>query len=283
MADYHSKLEIIDYYDTCEQNYKKWWDLNRSHAMHAGYWDETTKTLTEALNKENEVLYKIAGLKEGDKVLDAGCGVGGSSIYLADKGCQATGITISEKQVETANKYAAAKKLQNLPKFLVMDYINTTFPDHTFDVVWAIESVCHADNKADFLREAYRILKPGGRVIVADGFNVRNEYNEKEKRILHHLVNGWAVNSMESIPNFRRYLQEQGFQNIHENDVTEHVKPSSRRLFFYSFPAIFYSKLGEYLGWSTALQTRDFKSYHYQYWAIKKELSKYMIFCAKKP
>lgn len=72
------KEEIVHYYDTCEMNYKRWWNLDKSLAMHAGYWDETTKTLSEALSKENEVLAKIAGIKGSDRVLDAGCGVGGA-------------------------------------------------------------------------------------------------------------------------------------------------------------------------------------------------------------
>ena len=81
--DHARKQKIIQYYETCEGNYRNWWDLDRSLAMHAGFWDAKTKTLHEALINENKILASIAHIKAGDYVLDAGCGVGGSSIYLA--------------------------------------------------------------------------------------------------------------------------------------------------------------------------------------------------------
>lgn len=276
--------KIINYYNTCEVNYRRWWDLDRSLAMHAGYWDETTKTLHEALIRENEVLARIAGIKPTDHVLDAGCGVGGSSIYLAEKyQCNVTGITLCPKQVRTAAQKAAQRLPKNPPKFLVMDYTKTTFPNEAFDVVWAIESVCHAEDKRDFIKEAWRLLKRGGRLILADGFNVRNEYTDEERSLLGKAVNGWAVDSMESMPNFEKYLKEQGFDPVRMTDATRNVLPSSKRLYMYSFPAIALSKIGEYLGWSTKTQTDDFRGYHYQYKAVRKELCKYIVFYAEKP
>ena len=93
--------EIIQYYNTCESDYRMFWDLDRSMAMHAGFWDETTRTLTDALKRENEILAEYAQIKSHEKVLDAGCGVGGSSIFLAQHyGCKVTGITLSAHQVE---------------------------------------------------------------------------------------------------------------------------------------------------------------------------------------
>lgn len=277
------KRKIVQYYDTCEVHYRHWWDLDRSLAMHAGFWDETTKSLHEALLKENEVLAGIAKIQLSDHVLDAGCGVGGSSIYLSERfGCRVTGITLSEKQVHTATHKAAERRLSQPPTFLVRDYTQTGFPDASFDVVWAIESVCHAEDKSLFVKEAHRLLKPGGRLIVADGFNVRNHYTEAEKRLLNRTVNGWAVDTMESLPNFEGYLRDTTFKNISMRIATQHVLPSSRRLFYYSFPAIAFSKLGEWLGWSSKEQTQDFVGYHYQYWAIKQKLCEYAIFSAVK-
>lgn len=278
------KKEIVNYYDTCETNYRRWWDLGNSLAMHAGYWDETTSTLTDALAKENEILAKIARIKPTDRVLDAGCGFGGSSLYLAQHiGCKVTGITLSERQTVVAHEEALKRKITPAPEFLVMDYTKTSFPDASFDVVWAIESVCHAKDKRDFIKEAWRLLRSRGRLIVADGFHVRNEYTDAERRLLGKAVNGWAVDTMESIPNFDRYLRDQGFTKIIQQDATPHVLRSSRRLFLYSFPAIALSKIGEYLGWSTKTQTQDFLSYHYQFWAVRKQLCKYTFFCAEKP
>ena len=98
---YHKN--IIDYYNATEHSYKDAWDLNNSLAIHYGYWDEKVKTFPESLLRMNEVMMEAAGIKSTDHVLDAGCGVGGSSIFMAkNTGCTVTGITLSEKQIQQA-------------------------------------------------------------------------------------------------------------------------------------------------------------------------------------
>ena len=205
MTDNQLKEEIINYYDSCEKNYQHWWDLDRSLAMHAGFWDESTQTLTDALANENKVLADLADIQPGEKVLDAGCGYGGSAFFLAEhRGAKVVGITLCEQQVRKAESIAKMKNYTHTPEFYLMDYTQTTFADQSFDVVWAIESVCHAANKKDFIKEAWRLLKPNGRMIIADGFHVKNEYTESEKILLAKAVNGWAVASMASRPNLKR-------------------------------------------------------------------------------
>ncbi len=142
------KEQIIDYYDTCESDYRLLWDLDYSHAMHAGYWDESTRSLREALKRENEILAEIVGIKKGEHVLDAGCGVGGSAIFLAQTfECQVVGITLSEKQVQAACLKANQAGVKDRVTFKVMDYTCTDFPSESFDIIWGIESICHANNK----------------------------------------------------------------------------------------------------------------------------------------
>ena len=119
----------------------------------------------------NEVMMEAANIKSTDKVLDAGCGIGGSSIFLAEKiGCNVTGISLSEKQINKAKELAIKKKVEDKVDFKVMNYCATDFPDESFDIVWGCESICYADDKEQFIKEACRLLKPGGRLVVADGF-----------------------------------------------------------------------------------------------------------------
>ena len=75
-----NKQKIIAYYDECEPDYKVIWDLDKSLAMHYGYWDGKVKNLRDALRRENEILAQKAHIKESDLVLDAGCGVGGMEL-----------------------------------------------------------------------------------------------------------------------------------------------------------------------------------------------------------
>jgi len=189
-----NKSQIIKYYDSCEIDYKLAWHLNTCLAMHAGYWDNKVANLPQALERENEVLAEKADVKKSDIVLDAGCGVGGSTIFLAKKfGCKAIGITLSQKQVNSATKNAKKNGVEKLVTFYKMDFLNTSFADNSFDVVWAIEAVCHANDKKKFIMEAFRLLKKNGRLIIADGFAAKNNYNAEENKLMKKWLNGWAV------------------------------------------------------------------------------------------
>jgi tocopherol O-methyltransferase len=278
------KNTIIHYYDVCESDYRYLWDLDRSLAMHAGYWDETTKTLHDALIRENEILAECAKIVSTDHVLDAGCGVGGSSIFLAERyRCRVTGITLSQKQAEKGAQCAQMRHLANPPQFLVRDFCCTEFPNHLFDVVWALESMCHAENKQQFVKEAYRILKPGGRLVVADGFAGKKRYSSLEESLMSKWLRGWGVDALETTEAFESHLQHEGFHHIQFKDITTHVLPSSKRLFYISLPAIVLSKLGEWLRRRSKIQTANIRGAYYQYKTIKQNLWNYGIFFAEKP
>lgn len=282
-VDKLSKRPIIDYYESCESDYRLFWNLDHSMAMHAGFWDDTTKSLSDALNRENEVLAEIAQISTTDRVLDAGCGVGGSSIFLASRyGCNVIGITLSSKQaskaLSNATKYGVAPQVS----FQVRDYCNTQFPDASFDVVWGLESVCHATDKAQFVKEAYRLLKPGGRMILADGFASKTQYIPQEAYEMKKWLKGWGVDSLETVGAFENHLYNNGFQQINFRNITKNVLPSSRRLYFISFPATAFSKVGEWLGLRHKIQTENIRSAYFQYTTLKKGLWCYGIFSGKK-
>src|SRR4030095_5932604 len=171
-----SEQEIIDYYDQSYDDYQIVWHVNSRMCMHYGYWDETTHTLRSALTNMNRKLAQIAAIQPHHRVLDAGCGVGGSSIFLAkETGCTVTGVTLSSTQVEKAKANASRYGVAQKANFQVANFLKMPFADHSFDVVWCIESVCHANEKEDFLREAFRVLKKKGTLIIADFFRTERD------------------------------------------------------------------------------------------------------------
>src|SRR3954464_9192378 len=101
--------DIENYYDQTEIHYRMHWKLNEGMGLHYGIWDEKAKNLTDAILNTNHRLLTLGEIKPSDLVLDAGCGIGGSSIYLAKNiGCNVKGITLSKKQVNTATQLAKA-------------------------------------------------------------------------------------------------------------------------------------------------------------------------------
>ncbi len=276
--------EIVAYYDNCEVDFRIVWHLKTHHSMHYGYWEKGTRRLRQALNLMNRKLAELAKISPVDKVLDAGCGVGGAAIYLAKNfGCRVHGITLSEKQVHSCRRNARFQGVDNLTEFDRRNYLCTGFPDHSFDVVWAINSACYASEKMDFLREAYRILRPGGRLVVADFFSVPLKKGSPEARLMDKWTNTWAIKSYEVTEVFHQKMREAGFRDATVKDVTEQVLPSIKRLYYYFFPGIVITAISQLLGKRSPLQTANTWSTYYQYKAWKKGLWQYNFFSGEKP
>ena len=280
-SDYHQK--IIDYYRDTENAYKDSWDLNNSLAIHYGYWDEKVRSFPESLIRMNEVMMKTADIKPSDRVLDAGCGVGGSSLFLASMlGCRVTGITLSERQVNKATGNAKKKGISGLVDFNVMNYAATDFPDASFDVVWGCESICYADDKEQFIKEAYRLLKPGGRLVVADGFVSTLENNNNAD--IRKWLDGWQVNYLETPERFRQFMNDVGFKDISYQDISKQASHSSRRLYRFYFLASLYL-LWKKINFSrpaTDFQKKNIVACKYQYKGMKKGLWQYGLITGQK-
>ena len=104
----NDKRKIVEHYDTVSQYYKSLWGDH----IHHGYWVRGDETKEQAQQNLIEHLAGLAGIKPGSRLLDIGCGFGGSSLFLARTlGVSATGITISPVQVQMANEAAAQEGL----------------------------------------------------------------------------------------------------------------------------------------------------------------------------
>jgi tocopherol O-methyltransferase len=281
-VEYHKK--IVEYYRDTEHAYKDSWDLNNSLAIHYGYWDEKVRTFSQSLQRMNQVMMEAAGIQPTDHVLDAGCGVGGSSIFLAKSvACKVTGITLSERQLSQAIDNANQNGVGHLVEFKVMDYCRTDFPDQSFDIVWGCESICYADSKEKFIAEAWRILKPGGRLVIADGFVTCYENNDHPT--IRKWLDGWQVNYLESPQRFLSFMKDTGFDNINYRNISRQVTHSSRKLHHVYYLASLYL-LWKRINFSkpaTAMQKANIMACKYQHQGLKKGLWQYGLITGKKP
>jgi tocopherol O-methyltransferase len=282
LTNYHKN--IVDYYEASENAYKDSWDLNNSLAIHYGYWDEKVKNFPESLLRMNEVMAEAAAVKFRDKVLDAGCGIGGSSIFLAEKiGCDVTGISLSERQISKAKELAKQKGLESKTNFEVMNYCATSFPDKSFGVVWGCESICYAEDKEQFIKEAWRLLKPGGRLVIADGFV--SDLTNNNHPTIRSWLDGWQVNYLDSPQRFQEFMKKTGFQNISFKDISKNTAHSSRRLYKFYFLANFYLlwKTITFSNRATEMQKKNIAACKHQYFGMKKGLWIYGLIVGTKP
>lgn len=279
-----SKDNIVAYYDQAKIDYVLVWHLSKQLAMHYGFWGKGVRTLRQALANENAVLAQMANITADDYVLDAGCGAGGSSLFLARTiGCKVAGISIVKSQIETARAAATRRGLAELATFRTADFTDTPFPDETFDVVWAIESVCHAHEKRDFLREAHRVLKPGGRLIVADGFAKQLQYDGWDKHVMDRWLHGWAVESLDRIQDFCTKAESVGLTQVKSQDFTAAVMPSASRLYRLYRLGIVFDWISRKIRFRSAMTESNFRAARYQYYALAKQLACYGVVTAIKP
>ncbi len=147
-------------------------------------------------------------LPKGSRILDVGCGIGGSSRILAKYyGFNVTGITISPAQVKRARELTP---FELNCKFQVMDALNLNFEDGSFDAVWSVEAGAHMNDKNKFADEMLRTLRPGGYLALAD-WNSRdlrsNPPSFFEKLVIEQLLDQWVHPNFISINEFTNILK----------------------------------------------------------------------------
>ncbi|HIL93331.1 MAG TPA: methyltransferase domain-containing protein [Cycloclasticus sp.] len=275
--------DIADYYDQSYWDYRTSWLNSKNLAIHYGYWSDSTQSHSDSLIEMNTVLANQLDLKPGDHVLDAGCGIGGSSIWLAENyGVKVTGITISPTQVEQANKNAKRRGVDHLVSFKLEDYTNTSFGDETFDHVWGLESICYALKKSDFVKEAYRVLKKGGCFAVADGFANKRELTKAEWKHVLKVLNGWSMPNMSMPSEFKSFMRDSGFTDIYYRDITENTLPSSKRLYYTALVTYPMEKIMSWLRLRTSVQSGNFNACFGQYHVLHDGIGCYGLFSARK-
>ena len=278
------KADAEKHYDDCYHDYLFAWCNKENLALHYGYWDQQTKSHHQALINKNQVLYDAAGISSQAHVLDAGCGIGGSSIWMAKQhGNTMTAITISKQQTVYAAQHAKRQGVADKTDFQVSDFCNTPFEDESFDVIWGLESICHALNKGDFLKEAFRLLRPGGRIVVCDGFITRREFSDDEWQDIVVCLNGWAVPNLCSRDEFNGLLEQNQFTDIAYKDITAETLPSADYMYKVAKRLRPVQLLSQWLGLRTKAQTANYKVGIAQHRLFTDNLVEYGIFTATKP
>lgn len=257
---------ILDYYRDSHIDYQMIWGTFRHLGLHYGYHDEQHRGHHAAVLNMNRQVAQRLNVQPGHRLVDAGCGIGGTCIWMAqERGADVTGVNISPDQLARATRLAHQRGLTEQVRFIQRSYIDTALPDAQFDGIYGMESVSYALDKRDFIREAYRLLKPGGRLVITDGFKNDSAFPEHLSEDYQRWLEGWAVDNLSGVQQFQRDLAEHGFRDIRFEDAYARVLPSSRRMHLAAKYTLWGGKLLEKIRIRTPVQTGNIISAKLQY------------------
>jgi len=278
-SNFHHK-KVVSYFKESKLGY----DLVLGGVKHFGYYPDKINHITE--NKAQELMHNILekklNIKKNQTILDAGCGQGIVSAYLAKKhDCRIIGITIVPFEVGKARILAEKLRVSSKVEYHLMDYTNTNFEENKFDSIYAVESFVHSPDANATLNEFFRILKPGGKLAIFDyTISKDEEFTNREEKMWGMIVKRTAMGSIKMMrhDSFVNLLKKAGFSNISQEDISQNVLPSIRKLnklakipyFFVNFFKIH----AYFINVTAAIEV---------YKLAQKGLFKYNIFTAQKP
>lgn len=223
---------IKKYYSDTQFEYGLVWNWRSKHtpALHFGYYDEKATNHHRSVIRANEVLAEWGNIQQGATIVDAGCGLGHSTLWLAEHyNARVTGITIVPRQVETMKKFIAKKGIKNV-SFMEASYFDMPFEANSVDIVWAIEAVCHAKDKSEFYKEAYRVLKPGGKLLIGENLRTARPMEKEKEELLEYIFHSWAIPDLDTFEEHRLHALRSGFRSFESKDVTANMMVSYRNL-----------------------------------------------------
>ena len=228
---------VSDYYNRLESRigYK----LVLGGTRHFGYYEEGTLwpfPIGAALRRMEELLYQTLSLKQNSLVLDAGAGNGDVAVYMAKKGLRIRAIDLLDMHVQWVKENAKRNGLEDQIQVSNGNFEKLEFDDNTFDGVFTMETLVHANKPDQAMGEFYRVLKPGAVVT-----HVEYEHDMNDKSV------GWKamsrVNSYAHMPAFdqfplgtiQRKLENAGFQDVKVQDLSQNVAPMMRFFFLLAY------------------------------------------------
>lgn len=222
------KKGIAKFYDESTGLWEEVWGDD----LHHGYYIPANRTDHKQAQVDmiDQVL-KWAQVKNASKVVDVGCGLGGSSRHIAKKyGAVTEGVTLSPYQARRGNELNQEQNLDKQCNLQVADALDMPFTDNSFDLVWSLESGEHMPDKQQFVNELFRVCTPGGRVIIVTWCHRDLEPGEtsltkKEIKLLRKINRAYYLPRWCSVQDYVDLLEAKGAKDIKRDDWSYIIAP----------------------------------------------------------
>jgi tocopherol O-methyltransferase len=204
-AEEQTSVAVAQHYDELDPFYRAIWGDH----VHHGLWTTGLESPGQAVENLIACVTSHLELHSGQHVCDVGCGYGASAQWLAaHHGVHVTGLTVSAVQAQRAAERAAGSSQL---RFLCRDWLDNGIESSNFDQVVAIESSEHMTDKQRFFNEAYRVLRPGGRLAVCAWLSRSNTHPWEIRHLLEPICREGRLPGMGSEAEYRKFAERAGF------------------------------------------------------------------------
>jgi MPBQ/MSBQ methyltransferase len=224
--------EVVDYYVNTGLDYGEW---SREYNMHFGYYRFPMNPFRREpmLEEMNKMVMNHLQLTSNDELIyDLGCGLAAPCRTFAKTfpGKKIKGVTIVPWQIAKAKELNDSAGVDSSVELIFGDYTALPFADNSADAVYALESCCHCEglDKAAFIKEMLRVLKPGKRFVIVDGFIKRDpaSFSSLLKYCYKEICKGWALPSFPQLDLITDTIKKYGGDEIVIKDFSYRVAPS---------------------------------------------------------
>ncbi len=198
--------------------------------IHFGAWEDPAQATgdpadtAQAMERLTQHLIQRSDIGQGQAVLDAGCGFGGTVASLNEQfsGLRLTGLNIDERQIAVARRRVTARP-GNRIDFVVGDACDMGFEAASFDRILAVECIFHFPSRAAFFGHVARVLRPGGNLTISDFLQPEGtpaaQYDDERDFL-------WGPHTAIDIPAYQDLADRFGLALTHVQDITPHIRPS---------------------------------------------------------
>ncbi|WP_250399644.1 methyltransferase domain-containing protein [Streptomyces cellostaticus] len=216
----HTSGDVGTFYDRHTDVY----DHALGGNIHVGYWEDDAddSSMREATDRLTDLVTERLAPAEGQHLLDVGCGHGSTAARIvAHHAVQITGISVSDYQVDLANNRPLSPALPGRATFRLADAMENPFEDGTFDGAYAIESLMHMKDKQAALGHVARVLRPGGRLVIAEHSLAGEPTGPDAAR----MADAYAYFKFSLTTDmYGKLLREAGLEVVDHTDITENVR-----------------------------------------------------------
>ncbi|ALG10743.1 SAM-dependent methyltransferase [Kibdelosporangium phytohabitans] len=198
---------------------------------HSGYWESEHDTSSNEIAqwRMNDLMVKKLGVTAGQRVLDAGCGVGAPAFQLAETtGASVVGVTITRSHVDGFIERAQQRGLTHLVSAELIDVLDMPYADDSFDASWVCESFINIERPSG-MKAIARVLKPGGRLVFSDLLAPERGVSDSDEARTD-MLDTMEMAELPSRAQITQWLTDAGFVDIEMQDITPHVRLTADRM-----------------------------------------------------